>query len=103
MNLFREMLLNRDADDLGRTMADVALRIRRAGLEHLVRDLKPEEVEPTVAAMAAAGEELARERAALLVVALHDPAEIVAPYDGGAARHASMKSAALAAAGVSRG
>lgn len=75
------------------------LLVRRAGLEHLVMDVTGEELE----ALAHAGEELAKERAVLLVCALANQPRALAPFDGGASLREATKQAAFALSEVPGG
>jgi len=72
------------------SLKDMALLVRRAGLEHLVTEADSEEI----IALAAAGDELEMERAAYLAKALADPAEALRAFDGGAAIRARVKALA---------
>lgn len=75
-------------------LLDAALRVRRAGLEHLVTEAAPAEVD----ALALAGEVLAAERAVLSALAFRDVEGVAALFDGGERRRA--KTGALLGAAV---
>lgn len=63
-----------------RAMLAAAVRVRRAGLEHLVTG----QVTPLMlASMEIAGEQLRAEQALLLAEAIHNPANVQAFFDGG--------------------
>jgi hypothetical protein len=95
MSVLRQLV---DADRLKKDPAaellDAALVVKRAGLEHLVTEATGVEVH----ALAKAGEILAKERIAALVLALSDPTRAIAPFDGGAASGREVLHLALAEA-----
>lgn len=90
---FREDLEPKAVSEL---LAESALVVRRAGLEHLVNTATLAEI----MALADAGEALAKERAALVVVTLQNPAKAFAAFDGGSSLRREVMRTALA---LSRG
>ena len=86
MNLLRLMV------DKQHPLPDMALLLRRAGLEHLVDEASVEEV----LALAEAGDRLVQERTAYLVYCLARPHEASRPFDGGAGARLVLKEAAYA-------
>jgi hypothetical protein len=73
-------------------LEDMALLVRRAGLEHLIVDPDQEEL----LALANAGDRLAMEREALRIVCQAAPHEALRPFDGGAMARKILKERAYA-------
>lgn len=86
MNLLRQMV------DGKHSLEDMALLVRRAGLEHLVED--PSEAE--VRALADAGDRFVLWKIAALIAGLEHPAEVLRPFDGGERLKAEVKALAYA-------
>ena len=82
----------RSITDKDHPLGDVALLVRRAGLEHLVQDPNLEEL----LALAEAGDRISQERMAYLVFCLQRPHEALRPFDKGSSARLVLKQAAYA-------
>lgn len=81
------------------TLDQVAYLVQRAGLQHLVHDVDPEELE----ALARAGDLLDMQRVAGVAKAILHPEEAMSQFDGGASARARTKAEAYATSEAHRG
>lgn len=86
------LLLRLAKEETPQALVEAAVKLRRAGLEHLVDpDVSEEEVE----ALGMAGDLLEIERALLARKALNDPEALHRAFDGGKARRTRLAREAL--------